>query len=352
MRRAFLACVLFFSLSCAVVQPPSGGPEDREPPHVVSIVPVPDSSGVGRDSEIRITFSEKVDGDTFKERIRLYPAVGFEEIGVKGNVLRVRFAEVLPETTMTLLLSGGFADLHGVRSAESFISHFSTEAEIQDGTVRGKVLFKERIDPKGIVKLHKVIPDSTVPYKTEREARIAFAGEDGGFTFNALPTDSTPFILWAFSDENEDGLYSEQREFHLLYPDTIRLTPSRNSVINLFINIIDPHEPAVVRGSIIDETGLGGAPTVRFEPVMPGEPALVVRADSTGAFLVPRMPPGRYLVWAFVDLTPDSLCGDYTPVNDSTLTLREPCVILSDTLAVEPGGERTLEPVTLREETE
>ncbi len=145
MRRIWFALVPFLTVSCAVVQPPPGGPEDREPPHVVSVVPAPDSAGVAADTEIRLTFSEKVDGDTFKERIRLYPAVAFDDIDVKGEMLRVRFAETLPETTMTLLLSGGYADLHGVRNKESFISHFSTADEIQKGSINGKVLFKNSI---------------------------------------------------------------------------------------------------------------------------------------------------------------------------------------------------------------
>jgi hypothetical protein len=350
-RRISLVFLSFLVLSCAVVQPPPGGPEDRQPPHVLSVIPAPDSAGVGRDTEISIAFSEKVDGDTFKERLRLYPPVGFEEIKVKGNMLQVRFAESLPETTLTLLLSGGYADLHGVQNKVSFIYHFATTAVIQSGTITGKVLFKNSIDPKGVVKLFTVIADSTLSYKTARESRITFAGDDGGFTFSALPTDSTRFILWAFSDENGDGLFAEQKEFHLLYPDTLQLTPSRHTATEIFINIIDPNEPGVVIGSIIDETGMGRVLTVRFEPLMPGETALIVRADSTGSFVAGKIPPGRYLIQAFVDIAPDSLCGTYAAPDDSTLMLTEPCITLPDTLVVEPGGERTLDPVTLRGES-
>ncbi len=352
MRRTLLIFISLIAASCAVVQPPPGGPEDREPPHIVSVIPAPDSAGVQREADIRISFSENVDGETFKERVRLYPEVGFDEIKVKGSILRIRFSESLPETTLTLLLSAGYADLHGVRAKTSFISHFSTEPEIQNGAITGKVLFKQQIDPNGIVKLHEVIPDSTLPYKTGRESRIAFAGEDGGFSFNALPTDGTPFIVWAFSDKNDDGVYAEDKEFHTLYPDTIRLTPSRRMATEIFINIIDPNEPGQIVGRIVDETGLGLAPTVRFEPILPGEPPLVFRADSTGSFVVNKIPPGRYLVRAFVDIALDSLCGTYRSPEDSTLTLREPCFELPDTLVVEPGGEQTLEPVTLTGETE
>jgi hypothetical protein len=351
-RRTLLVFLSFLAVSCAVVQPPSGGPEDREPPHIVSVIPVPDSAGVERETDIRISFSENVDGETFKERVRLYPAVGFDEIKVKGNVLRIRFSESLPETTLTLLLSAGYADLHGVRTKESFISHFSTESEIQNGTITGKVLFKEQIDPNGVVKLHEIVPDSALSYKTDRESRIAFAGEDGSFSFNALPTDSTPFIMWAFSDTDDDGIYVEEKEFHELYPDTLRLTPSRRIATEKFINIIDPNEPGQIIGRIMDETGFGLAPTVRLVPILPGEPPFVFRADSTGNFVATNIPPGRYLMQAFVDIAMDSMCGTYSSPDDSTLTLREPCFELPDTLVIEPGGEKTIEPVTLTGEAE
>ena len=352
MRPVFTIFFLLFAMSCAVVQPPPGGPEDKTPPHVVSVTPAPDSAGVGRESELEISFSEKVDGETFKERVRLYPAVVFDEIKVKANVLGIRFAEALPETTLAVLLSSGYADLHGVRSKENFIFHFSTTAQMQEGTITGRILFKDNIDPDGVVKLYEVIPDSTISYKKDRESRIVFAGNDGEFSFKALPTDGARFILWAFSDENGDGIFAEDKEFHLLYPDTLELTPSRRSATDIFFNIIDPNEPGRIIGSIIDETGLGRAPTVRFEPLLPGEPALVVLADSTGVFVAQKIPPGRYLLQAFVDLGLDSLCGIYPSPDDSTITLQEPCFTFPDTLVVNPGEERALEPITLTGKTE
>ena len=350
-------CLLLLSfallaVSCAVVQPPSGGPEDKTPPHVVSVLPVPDSAGVDRETELRITFSEKVDGDTFKERIHTYPAVPFDDIGVKGDILTVRFAETLPETSLAVVLSSGYSDMHGVRSDRSFIFHFATAPELQEGVITGRVLFKDELDPDGVVKLHAVTADSVLQYKREKESRIAFTGDDGGFRFEALPTDSARFILWAFSDKNGDGRFGEEKEFHLLHPDTIVLMPSRRTATDIFLNIIDPNEPGMIDGSIVDETGLGTAPTVRLEPLLPGEQALVARSDTTGYYSLRKVPPGRYLLLAFIDISPDSLCGDYTSPEDSTITLKEPCLTLPDTIMVEPGREKTLEPIRLTGGTE
>ena len=102
--------------ACAVIEPPTGGPEDTEPPAVVSFSPRPDSAGVSRHTALNIEFSEKVDGESFKDRVRLYPPVEFDKVKVKGRYLEIRFKEPLPETTICVHLEPGFKDVHGVRS--------------------------------------------------------------------------------------------------------------------------------------------------------------------------------------------------------------------------------------------
>jgi hypothetical protein len=326
-------------VACAVVQPPSGGPEDREPPYILEVFPAADSTGVRTDTRITIRFSEKVNAATFKERVRLYPPVAFESIDVDGGELRIEFAESLPETTITLLLSGGYKDMHGVQNTDNNIFHFSTTEELQAGEISGWLLFKGKADSTGVVKLYQVVADSSISFKVQPESRIAFATRDGSFAFRALPADSARFLLWAFSDKNRDGAFAEEKEFFLLYPDTVLLTSKRRSAREIYINVIDPNEPGSITGRVIDETGLAILPTVRFSPLLPGEPPLFARADSTGHFIASKVPPGRYVVSVFVDVVPDSLCGSYPAPEDSTVTLKEPCIILPDTLNVEPGGE-------------
>jgi hypothetical protein len=99
---------------------------------------------------------------------------------------------------------------------------------------------------------------------------------------------------------------------------------------------------------VINETPFKLAPTVCLGPVKPGERKLSVQADSTGSFVLTRVPPGPYLLSAFIDLKADTLCGTYTEAADSTKALQEPCVTLSDTLRVKPGEPTSLEPITVR----
>jgi hypothetical protein len=220
------------------------------------------------------------------------------------------------------------------------------------GEIEGRVLFKNEPDSSGVVKLFEVLPDSTISVKADMESRIAFAARDGGFRFSALPTDGSRFIVWAFKDKNNDGRFADGKEFSALYPDTVTLTASRPRADQIFINIIDPNEPGVISGTISDATDMRLPATVRFEPLLPGEKALVIRADSTGRYLAPKLPPGRYLVSVFIDIAADSLCGEYASPEDSTIMLKEPCFLVPDTLIVEPGAEMTLDPVILEKRDE
>ncbi len=349
MKRTFLAVCAGICVACAVVEPPPGGPEDKVPPRIVSISPKPESAGIPPDTGVEIRFSEKLDGDSFKNRIFTYPSLAFKSIKVKGDRLIVEFGESLPETTVTVLLKAGYQDNHMVRSTENVIFSFSTSDTIDAGMITGRILFKRQPDSTGVAKIFAVAADSAVDVTRMRESRIAFADRGGYFTFRAIPTDSTPFILWAFSDKNGDGDFAAGSEFSALFPDTIALAGDRTVVDGILINIIDPHEPGKVEGRVVNLTGLSKAPTVRLTPLMPGERPIVVTADTTGNFVIPTIPPGGYTVTAFIDMKADSMCGEYESPADSTVVLPEPCYVSGDTLVVKPGESRTIQPITLEE---
>ncbi|MCK4235955.1 MAG: hypothetical protein KAX38_02475, partial [Candidatus Krumholzibacteria bacterium] len=100
-------------------------------------------------------------------------------------------------------------------------------------------------------------------------------------------------------------------------------------------------------GRIINMTGFDMPPTVCLDPVIPDEKVILSVADSTGVFVIRAVPPGSYVVTTFIDLKSDSVCGDYTQPEDSTIMLKEPCYTCPDTLVVYPGETKTLEPINL-----
>lgn len=350
MRRRFLPLIACAAASCAVMEPPEGGPEDKKPPAVASMVPSPGSVAADRSAGITLTFSEKIDGESFRGKVRIFPPAEFSGIRAKGERLEIRFREELPETTFAVVIMEGFSDQHNVRSKRTEVFHFSTASAIDSGTVSGRILFKGTPDSTGAVHLLSVSPGDTIAAPSAADpARIAFASGGGTFEFRALPTSGCRFIVWAFTDRNGDGRYSPQDEFAALFGDTVTLDKDQTRISGVTIDIIDPDEPGSIVGRIVDLTGLGIAPTARFEGVAGGR-SFAVRADTTGAYLVPAIPPGDYLFNAFIDVSGDTLAGLYFDPSDSTSSLPEPSLSRPDTVVVRPGERTTVNPVTLQRE--
>jgi hypothetical protein len=350
MRRAAIWFGAILSCSgCAVQEAPSGGPEDKTPPRIVSVFPSADSAGVSRDVRPVFVFSERIDGESFKNRLLVHPPLTFDRVSAKGERLEISFKTLLPETTICLTLMPGYRDVHREAPAvEARVLCFSTTDSIARGEIRGAVFFKGKPDSAGAVELFHARKDSLTELATTKRARVAFAERDGRFAIRALPTNDARFLLRGFIDKDGDGFFSDGKEFGLIYPDTIVLSPLSPLVEEVAVMVIDPNEPGVLKGVVANESGIAAPPVVRLDPLARGGKWLFARADSSGAFVVSRVPPGEYLFSAFVDVNPDSLCGRYRDEADSTKVLEEPCVSLSDTLRLKPGEIRTLDPVTLK----
>jgi hypothetical protein len=311
-------------------------------------MPAPDSAGVARTVVPVITFSEKVDPMSFKNRVFTFPPVTFDKLSVKGERLEIRFKGELPETTMCVLVRPGIRDYHRVESKDNYLFYFATAPSLGAGEISGTISFKDKPDSTGVAELFAVPRDTVFNIQRAKRSRVAFAGGDGSFDLRCLPADGSRFFLRAFADRDGDSRYAEGKEFATMYPDTIALDPLRSRIEGIRITIIDPNEPGSLQGSIVNETGFKGPPMVRLSPAWTEGKALAVRADSTGAFRVKTVPPGPYLLSAFIDLKADSLCGSYPSPEDTTISLAEPCVTLPDTLRFAPGEAKTLEPVKLR----
>lgn len=353
MRIFCIAAIALTAAACAVMEAPSGGPEDTTPPAISRIDPEPGSSGVDRNTSVKVVFSEKVDPGSFRDRVLVFPPLEFDRVRVDGERLVIGFKETLPETTLTVVIRGGYTDLRRVRNDRSRVFHFSTAAAIDTGTISGRIMFKMTPDSTGLAHLIRIAPcDTLTDPVAASPARLAFAGPDGSFSFRALPTREARFLLWAFSDRNRDGSYSPRDEFALLLPDTMVLTPERTQIAGLTVNIIDPDEPGSIAGTVINLTGISMAPTVRFDGLADERYAVAVADSATGSFRITTIAPGRYVWSAFMDVSADSMAGTYIDPIDSVTVRREPSWTSPDTLTVRPGEMKALAPVRLMGERE
>ena len=121
------------------------------------------------------------------------------------------------------------------------------------------------------------------------------------------------------------------------------------------IAIVDPDEPAVVSGRIRNESGID---TSRVSVALfvtpdtttgapPAPPTYYTVCDSSGNYELSTVHAGTYRLWAFVDVLADSLCGQYPCGPDSSLSCAEPCVLHPDSVVVQPGDVRKMNPIEL-----
>ena len=345
--RWYLVVILLLA-ACAVVKPPSGGPEDTIAPRVVSTAPRPDSAGVARDVKPVITFSEKIDGTSFTNKVLVFPPASFGRLRARGENFEISFASPLPETTVCVVLRPGIKDYHQVATKESYTFCFATADSMDSGAISGWVLLKDQPDSSGVAELFQIRGADTIKVYTARPSRIALADHGGTFAFRGLPTNDARFLLWGWIDVDNDGRFTQGKDYDALHPDTLLLTSRAHLVEALRLKVINPKEPGSIAGRVVNETVFKIRPTLRLESLKQGERARVANADSTGNFLLTALLPGSYRLTAFIDVKRDTLCGTYASPTDTAIVSREPCLTLPDTLVLKPGEEKKLAPFTLK----
>ena len=359
MRIRVMCIVLaLFTAACAISEAPPGGPEDRTAPRVILSSPENGTSGVSADADVMISFSEGMKKARFERFIELSPKAFIRKVKWKDDTAILVFDGGLhPDTTYIVKLKKGYTDSHGVRGENPYEFAFATSAEIDTGLVAGRVFFRREPSDKGVVKVFVLPKDSSFAAEASRPDRQAETGEDGEFVLKYLPARNTSLLLWAFHDADGNGLYDPEKEAGAALPDTIRLTDAQPQIDEQIIDIVDPREPGVVSGLVLNETAYDSIPfTLTLNEVADSlPPTYVVLSNLKGAYSFDKVLKGTYTLQAFIDFKRDSLCGEYPCKDDSTRMCTEPCAVYPDTLVIEPGVkieeiEIRLEPVGKREE--
>ncbi|RPJ44063.1 MAG: hypothetical protein EHM19_07385 [Candidatus Latescibacterota bacterium] len=321
---------------CAQMGAPPGGPADETAPTVLATVPAADSTGLRAPFAIRIAFSEKMDKRSVERGLRLFPRPGRIRTEWEENTLVVESERTSGDSladigTITVTVSGRAEDRHGLSMetphAFSFTSHASLPPGSASGTIEG--LSKKADAPPPIVRaLRPARPDTLLPellLEGEASAKGAFllrplpAGEDG------------KIILLAFQDENENDAPDWEEELYG-YSDTLLLTFEDPSADSVSIRLVTADSPGSVAGRVIPP-GAADSLVVAFLPE--GDTTrseAFVEPDSTGAYSVTELPPGKWRVLLIRgSLERLSLEG----VGDAT------AVLVERSLPIAPGERRT-----------
>lgn len=206
MKSAYFYIILFLLASCANIQPPQGGPEDKTPPKIVSYSPESLTRNFNKDY-IEIEFSEYVNKNKVMENIFISPELELE-FDFSGKTLEIEFKEELEkETTYALTIGADYTDLRGNNPEQSFALVFSTGSKIDTGSFSGRLLDKTPAG-KGIFlyKISNINPDTLNPLTTGPDYRTV-CGSTGIFRFLALSPGT--YRCFAIDDKRKDNIYSQ-----------------------------------------------------------------------------------------------------------------------------------------------
>jgi len=264
-------CVL--ASACARMGAPTGGPEDKTPPRVESIVPAPDSTGVDRHVRVGLTFSEGVRHQEAERLVRLTPAAGRLFFDWQGRTVYIRPADSLrADITYRVSLEPGLTDLHRVKADSAFESWFSTGSRFSPGRISGRVLYRDSL-----------VIGARVSAVSTADTALAFdcrSDSSGRYSLPYLPFGS--FRLYAFRDRNRNSRFDFSREEGL---DTLASVGAEPTVLDLRLALADTTAPLLLTVSVIDSLRLGLAFDDYLDSLLTFDPASfrLFAGDSAGA---------------------------------------------------------------------
>ena len=176
--------MLYFLVSCAAVQSPSGGPKDETPPELLESIPPNGTIGF-KGGPVELIFSEFIDVNSINKGIRVLPSfTKIPELIYKGEKIIIEFPDSLAlNQTYIIVIDRTLTDEHKVKIGKGVQVAFSTGDKIDDGLISGNVISSKMAsvnlwkikDDTDMSSFYKRVPDYTID-----------ATDNGNFEFQFL----------------------------------------------------------------------------------------------------------------------------------------------------------------------
>ena len=214
---------------CANIVPPSGGPRDTIPPHLVSASPK-DSMTRFTGNKIVLTFDEYIDPKDIRTELLVSPVPKIDPI-VDGKLrtLTVRLKDTLQDnTTYSLQFNKGVKDVNEGNIQRNFTYVFSTGDHIDRGDLTGTVLVAAtgKADSTLVAMLHLRFDDSAVV--NNRPRYISRVDNFGHFHFQYVQPGS--YALYAMKDEGGSHKYLSKGQLFAFADSPIIVTRNSTAV--------------------------------------------------------------------------------------------------------------------------
>ncbi len=231
---------------CAQIGAPTGGPQDTSAPILIRSVPENKKLNFAG-NKISLTFNEYVELQDIAANVLISPLQKINP-SINGSLktVTIKFKDsLLPNTTYTINFGSAIKDINEGNVLNNFTFLFSTGANIDSLTIKGKVLMAENgaIDSSLLVLLYRNAPDSAVA--TRRPNYITRIKGDGSYIFNNLPADK--FKVFALKDGDGNKWYNAKTEVFAFNNEEIdtRISDSTSPLYEYAETSISPSVPFV-----------------------------------------------------------------------------------------------------------
>ena len=178
-RAALLAAVLL--AGCAHIEPPPGGPEDKDPPKLVATRPDTMARVPAFRDPVVLAFDERISEQGLRDAVLVSPRTSPLDVEHRGDELRIglrRGWEAGRIYQVTLL--PGIQDLFNNRLTAPVRLVFSTGPAIPDTRLTGTVLDRLTGNPERDVRVEAIHQPDSLVYATVTDSA-------GAFTFAQVP---------------------------------------------------------------------------------------------------------------------------------------------------------------------
>lgn len=252
MKRLALLCLLavlglplcMFTIGCANMIPPTGGPRDSLPPILMNVTP--------RDSMLRFagkkivfTFNEYVQLNNLQQQLIVSPTPKVNPtVENKLKTITVTIKDTLEEnTTYRIDFGNAVADINENNALKNFNYIFSTGNYLDTFELNGNVLLAETgaVDSTLIVMLYNDLTDSAVA--KERPRYITRLNREGSYTFHNLREGT--YALYTLKDEGGARRYGSPAQLFGFADSTVTIPYNGQApTLRAYVDSAGVEEPA------------------------------------------------------------------------------------------------------------
>jgi hypothetical protein len=204
MNRLIFLVIIFFTVSCANIVPPSGGPKDTSSPVLLASAPAMGTLNF-KGKKIELLFNEEIDVSNLQGELIIAPLTTDNNYTytIRKDRLIIEFEKQLQEnTTYTFNFGESIKDITEGNKASNIHLSFSTGPEIDTATIRGIVKDLETNLPAQNYLVALYPSADTLNPKNSKPLYFTRTDNNGSFLLRNLKSDK--FNIYTFADKNRN----------------------------------------------------------------------------------------------------------------------------------------------------